>query len=217
MDIDDASMRSNGSKHQPSDSLESKKKVENTNCTCKPISSANINDPTDGRKPYEWKTKYEKEALNRIWVETTYLLILLVTSFIFILATWKGCVGSWFSILPKETTTFKQYAYYIESGMLGGVTFDMKYLYRTVARGLWHKDRAIWRVLSPFVATTIAFIIGSMIDASMITAGSSISGASCVSVGFLSGYFADSAVGKMSEVAMVLFGKSSIIKDCDEK
>ena len=56
---------------------------------------------------------------------------------------------------------------------------------------------------------TVAFVVGAMIDASLIAAGVKLSGSAFVSIGFLAGYFADQAVAKMYEVACVLFGISA--------
>ena len=66
--------------------------------------------------------------------------------------------------------------------------------------------------MTPFIALTIAFIVGAMIDASLMVPQVQISGAAFVSIGFLSGYFADQAVGKMYEIASVIFGKSATLK-----
>jgi len=54
-----------------------------------------------------------------------------------------------------------------------------------------------------------------LIDASLIGTKGPVSGAAFVSIGFLSGYFADEAVGKMYEIANVLFGKSATVKAGD--
>jgi hypothetical protein len=98
--------------------------------------------------------------------------------------------------------------------MLGGITFGIKYFYRVVARGWWHQDRRFWRFMSPFIAMIVALVVGSMIDAGLIvvTAQNRISTPAIISIGFLAGYFADEAVGKMYEVASVLFGRSDSIK-----
>lgn len=62
----------------------------------------------------------------------------------------------------------------------------------------------------------IAFIVGAMIESSLISSNSTTSGASIISMGFLAGYFADQAVAKMYEIAEVVFGKSAAIKDGDD-
>lgn len=179
--------------------------------------NAGVSDPTDGRKQYEWKTRYPSDARIKIRVETIYLFIIFFVSLFLIFANWKGWFGLLFSLSTDDTLTFKKYAYYALSGMLGGITFGMKYFYRVVARGFWNQDRIIWRIMSPFIAMTVSLIVGMMIDASFLTAKQPITSTAIVSIGFLAGYFADEAVGKMYEVACVIFGKSSSTKAGDGK
>jgi len=174
-------------------------------------------DPTDGRKRWDWETRYAPQAVLEIRWEAIYLFFLLFCSLFVTFATWKGWISYLLTVPPERVLTLKQYAYYATSGMLGGVTFDIKYLYRSVARGWWHQDRRIWRIMSPFLAMTIALIVGAMIDAGLMATQASISGATLVSIGFLAGYFADHAVSKMYEIAIVIFGKSTVAKDGDGK
>lgn len=179
--------------------------------------NAGTGDPTDGREPFEWETKYPKQARKEILLEFIYLSVIFAASFIGIFAIWKGWVSNLLNISNPGITVFKKYGYYSMSGLLGGVTFGIKYFYRVVARGYWHQDRRIWRIKSPFLSMAIAFIVGAMIEASLMSSNSTTSGASIISIGFLAGYFADQAVAKMYEIAEVVFGKSAAIKDGDDK
>ena len=174
-------------------------------------------DTTDGRKRYQWKSEYPNRAKIEIGIESLYLFIMMICCFGVIYYTWKGVICSLLSIPLDQIFAFKKYTFYSISGLLGGVAFGMKYLYRTVARGWWHQDRLIWRLLSPFVAMIVAFIIGALIDASIIPTKYLARNATHISIGFLSGYFADQAVGKMYEIARVIFGRSAALKEADEK
>jgi hypothetical protein len=174
-------------------------------------------DPTDGRMRYDWRSCYEPMARKEIRCESAWLFLMFIVSFILIYLSWVGWIGPALSLPPKQCDTIRKYALFAASGMLGGVVFGMKYFYRVVARGAWHQDRRMWRLLSPLIAMAIAFIIGAMIDASFITTRNSISSAAIVTIGFLSGYFADEAVGKMYEIASVIFGRSSFTKAGDGK
>ncbi len=174
-------------------------------------------DPTDARNPYEWESRYPPQALVEIRRDAIYLFLVLIAAHFLIFATWKGWVCSLFELSSEEAFTLKRYSYYAASGMLGGVIFGIKYFYRVVARGYWHLDRRIWRIKSPFIAMTIALIVGAMISAGLITTRGPSSGAAIVSIGFLAGYFADEAVGKMYEIATVIFGKSATPKAGDGK
>ena len=169
-------------------------------------------DPTDGRQSYEWPTHYPRTAWVQITWEAVYLIVIFLISFFIIFATWKGWVCSFFSASPGEALTLKKYAYYVASGMLGGVAFGIKYFYRVVARGYWHQDRIIWRLKSPLLAMALAFVVGALIDASLIPTRGPSSGAAFVSIGFLVGYFADKAIAKMYEISDVIFGASGAKK-----
>ena len=181
--------------------------------------NAGTSDPTDGRKPYQWKSCYPEweDARKEIFWEAVFLFFIYFFSLFLLYANWRGWICLWLSSWGLNAATLKKYAYYASAGMHGGIIFGMKYFYRVVARGWWHQERRYWRIMSPFISMSIALIVGAMIDASVMTAHKPVNGASIVSVGFLAGYFADEAVGKMYEIAAVIFGKSTLAKDGDGK
>jgi len=192
------------------DDLESKSAPE------RPKSSSNYVSPTgrtDGRVPYEWESKYPESAKKYIRIEGGYLIVLFFLSLSLIFSNWNGWLATTLSIPPNGAFIFKKYAYYASSGLLGGVIFDVKNFYRSLASGWWHLDRRAWRFLSPLLGLATAIVIGAMIDASLISAEEPTMGAAFLSIGFLSGYFADKAIAKMGEVADVIFGKSVTSKD----
>lgn len=170
-------------------------------------------DPTDGRKKYDWKTRYPKRARIEIGIESVFLFFLLTIALFFIFCAWSNLSCAFLSLPDDKIQNFVKYTYYTMSGLLGGVLFDLKSFYKSIARGWWHLDRRIWRFASPFVAMVVGFVVGAMVECSMITTSNPISAPGIISIGFLSGYFADSAIGKMREVAGVLFGKSMVPSD----
>jgi len=169
-------------------------------------------DSTDGRRVCEWQSRYPVEAKKEMFWESVLVLCLFFFALFLIFATWRGWLAELCVIPAKDLIAFNKYAYYSFSGFLGGLVFGMKYLYRVIARGYWHQDRKAWRIMSPFIALSVAFIVGNLIDASIINANKPLITPAIVSIGFLSGYFADEAVGKMYEIASVIFGKSTIMK-----
>jgi len=179
-----------------------------------PHSDPNVGagDPTDGREAYEWVTHYPRIAWLQIIWEAIYLVVIFFISLFIIFATWRGWACSFLSVSPEEAFPLKKYLYYATSGMLGGAAFGIKYFYRVVARGYWHQDRIIWRLKSPLLSMALAFVVGALIDASLIPTQGPISGAAFVSIGFLVGYFADKAIAKMYEIADVIFGASATKK-----
>jgi hypothetical protein len=167
-------------------------------------------DQTDGRKPFEWESRWPAEARRAILFETIWLFVVYFVTLFLLYATWLGWIGTWLSLLPDQGLILRRYSFYAFAGMLGGVTFGMKYFYRVVARGRWNKDRLQWRLMSPFIAMTIALVIGMLIDTNGISVQTPKT--TPIPLGFLAGYFADEAVSKMYEVASVIFGKSASTK-----
>lgn len=169
-----------------------------------------LSDDTDGRKCLEWESRYPQQARKEIRCEIAYIIGIFLLSLFFIFATWRGWINRcWLSNLGEHyINVLRRYEYYAFSGLLGGITFGMKYFYRVVARGFWHQDRRPWRTMSPFIALSISIVIGALIDIKMISSPKPIDTAFVVSIGFLSGYFSDKAVGKMAEIANIIFGDS---------
>ncbi len=166
-------------------------------------------DLTDGRKPYQPNSQYDISARWQIWGETVFLVFLMLIAFVSIFLTWRGILGNWLALSAIQQLTAQKYIYYSASGLLGGVTFGIKFFYHIVAKGYWHKDRRVWRVSSPIIAMTIAFIVGALFESGAISVNSfnTSCNAKVICIGFITGYFADQAVGKMREIADVIFGQ----------
>lgn len=164
---------------------------------------------TDSRQQYDWKTKYPQEACKKMLLEAVYIATIFFVALFGLSMIFLGC----FSIEKINLMIqFDNILCYFFSGLLGGIIFGIKYFYRAVARGYWSRDRIYWRLFSPWVSAVIAIIVGCMVEAGFINSSNTASTYTIVCLGFFSGYFADEAVGKMSEVANALFGNSSKIK-----
>lgn len=168
-----------------------------------------IND--DERERFNWKSRYPDEALRRIRWEAAYVLAILALSMVGLLYTWRGDTYTIFSYgcTSCNVATFNRYSYLCFSGMLGGALFGLKYLYKVAARGWWNVDRGLWRISSPWLSAGLAFAVGALANAGLFgfDVNHSRGGASFVSLGFIAGYFADSASRKMQEIADILFGR----------
>lgn len=166
-----------------------------------------LHDETDGRRRYQWISGYPRAAKIEIWCETTFIVVVLAIALLGIYLTWHGTLVNWLSCSTCSQVTLRRYAYFFFSGMLGSILFGGKYLYHVVARGYWHQDRRLWRVLSPFLSASLATVVAAAIDSGILgIAFRAGSHAACVAMGFFSGYFADKALAKMSEIADVVFG-----------
>ena len=113
---------------------------------------------TDGRAPWDWKTKYPPEARSALtceaWLLGVVLFLLLIISGFFIgLATQSIEIKlGWLSATtpPSLTIDFRLLMIFF-AGCLGGTTFSIKWLVHSAARGKWHLDRKYWRLFVPIL------------------------------------------------------------------
>lgn len=196
----------------PENSEETAGAAGNDSASNSPPAELDIN--TDGRGKGRWKSCYQDPvAVKEIRIEAAFTAVVFIATLTLILATWKGWV---FAVLVSHCVTdphviqrFNKFAYFFLGGQLGGIMFASKYLYKVVAHGYWHIDRRLWRVFSPFLSGGLALAIGAMLDSGVIgfTTKTTV-GTGYLSIGFIAGYFADSALAKMQEVAGTIFGAS---------
>lgn len=100
-------------------------------------------------------------------------------------------------------------------GFLGGIVYSGKWLYHTVARGLWHQDRQLWRRLSPWLSFGTTLGIWGLVNVGFFPAVSTESLnrdalVGFVGIGFVTGYLADRFLAKMTELIAVLFGQAEM-------
>ncbi len=170
-------------------------------------------DPSDGgRKPGEWRSKYrEPDAQRGIRFEAGYLAVLLLGVPMAIAILWLDYPKHWLGVSDHKYKGILRYGTAWLSGSLGGTLFDVKWLYHSVARQIWHEDRRLWRLFTPHISGGLAFAFIALISSGMLRifdrqAVESLS--LVVGVAFLVGYCSDSAVGKLIEIAETLFGAS---------
>lgn len=168
-------------------------------------------EPDDGRNEGDWQTKYkDPKARNSIRCEAIFLITLFITVVVLLFLTWNGSLLKLLCIADSPASgQISNHIYLALGGLLGGVLFSMKWLYHSVARTIWHEDRRLWRMLTPLISAGLAFSVGMVIKSDLFgffdpTALDKPSGA--FALGFLTGYFSDSALAKMAEVAQSLFG-----------
>ncbi len=164
---------------------------------------------TDGRREGNWESRYPKTVWRNIWFEAGFVFLLLGITYVALVLNWRGDIQA---VLTKgcascDPQKLTQYVYLYLGGQFGGILFGLKYLYKVVSRGFWNQDRQVWRYLSPFLSGGVAFAIGVLIDSGIL--GLSLlgnAGTKYFAIGFIAGYFADSAVAKMQEIANTVFG-----------
>ncbi len=169
-------------------------------------------DPTDARRPLDWRSKYTEPAAQRAIVsEAIYLAVVLFSLPVLIALLWLEVPKHFFGISDAKYPAVMKYAVAWVSGTLGGTLFSMKWLYHSVAKRLWHLDRRLWRLFTPHISGGLSFAVVALMSSKLIRVidgGSLESNSMVVGLGFLIGYFSDSAIAKLSEVADTLFGES---------
>jgi hypothetical protein len=141
--------------------------------------------------------------------EAIYLGTLLFLMPMLMVVLWLEFPKYWFHLSDAKYAPLLKYGFAWAAGTLGGVLFDLKWLYHTVARGLWHLDRRLWRIFTPHISGGLSFFALALISSGALRifdSKATNSPASIVGVGFLVGYFSDSAIAKLTEVAETLFG-----------
>ncbi len=97
------------------------------------------------------------------------------------------------------------------AGLMGGTLFSFKWLYHSAAKNRWHQDRLLWRFATPHLSSAVAFICICLIQSGLLTILNPDAvrrPAVVVSIGFLAGYFSDTALAKFADIAYTLFGTS---------
>lgn len=189
-----------------------------------PPKNWNPGDPTDGKKQYEFESRYPFCCRVEMFLESMYLVILMTVSACFIYSIIAGniqllsinthCVASDAQQCGSIDLQKKilQFIAFPVAGLMGGTMFGLKWQYRVAARGWWHRDRRIWRLCSPWLSASLAMMIGLAIDGGLLGLSfthSENSVSTLLSIGFITGYFADSALAKLQEIASVVFGSKT--------
>lgn len=102
-----------------------------------------------------------------------------------------------------------KYSFSWLGGTLGGTLFAIKWLYHSVAKWKWNEDRKLWRYFTPPISGALAFIVVLLISSGVLKIfdqNAMRSPSLSLAIGFMVGYFSDSAIAKLSEVAQTLFG-----------
>lgn len=173
-------------------------------------------DPTDSRKPGDWKTRYDdEESQKAIRFERNYLfsLLFLIPFFIVVLQVPQALPTSrtWLQKEGIPYDEFLRFAYAWLGGSLGGTLFDIKWLYHTVAKNLWNLDRRLWRLFVPHVSGVLGFSLVLLMSSNLIRIFDQETLKSLrvtLAIGFVTGLFSDTAMAKLKEVAETLFGTS---------
>jgi hypothetical protein len=100
-------------------------------------------------------------------------------------------------------------------GLLGGSLFAMKWMYHSVAKGLWNQDRRLWRIFTPLLSAGVGFTV-VVLSASRVLPlfGADVVGtnAGAVGISVFIGYFSDQAISRLADLAEGHLGRRAPIK-----
>jgi hypothetical protein len=167
-------------------------------------------DYTDGRVPWDWTSRFPMEARKCMNTEAYTLIGMLIFALLGA-GLCLGMAGQPVSIdfgLGKLSISFRLLAIFC-TGCVGGVTFSMKWLIHSVAKGKWHIDRRFWRLMVPMIGGVYACVVMTLFGSGLFAAApteQSTTMATTAALAFLVGYFSDGVSGLLSNVANAVFG-----------
>lgn len=168
--------------------------------------------PTDNRKPGEWASRYtEPEAKGAIRSEYKILLCLILVMLLALVVVWSGLPARILGISPSDYADFSRFAVAAIGGALGGSILSLKWLYHTVAKHLWNRDRRLWRISTPLVGAVLALGICALVVSNLVRVfDPSVfnSQPAALGIGFVIGYTSDATAAKLIEIGEVLFGQT---------
>lgn len=178
-------------------------------------------DLTDGRRPGEWETRYADEARKKIRTEAIYLAVhvVAVRTTCALLTYVPQIEGTAPAATSDVAICWQQLAFAWIGGTLGGTLFAIKWLYHSVAKNTWNIDRRLWRLFTPHVSGALAFVFVVLSASGLLVIFDKEAFRSswvCLGLGFLVGYFSDSAMAKLTELAQTLFGSSKRLRTRNE-
>ena len=136
-----------------------------------PAEDSRDKESNDGREPWDWESRYPLEARLQIRREAIVLAFLLIVS-LALSGLFLGLYGQ--SVrLPffshELWIRFQWFAIFL-SGCVGGITFSIKWLIHSVAKGKWHQDRQYWRYLVPLLGGVYACAVIALWDVGLVAA-----------------------------------------------
>lgn len=175
-------------------------------------------DLQDHRRRGEWRTRYDRGAWLQIAIEFSYLFLILVVAAVGL--TWIGYYVAppspedarslpLFNLAYPRDRSFLLWAGVGLSGIAGGASFALKWLYHSVAKWSWNRDRILWRLVVPPLSGTLAVFVGLMISSevvSFLNAKFFDNFYGAIGAGYFIGYFSDNVLAALQNTAGKWFG-----------
>ena len=181
------------------------------------IDNRDVSDLTDGRKAGDLASRYPISAWVQIVIEFAYLV--LVLSFCACMLIRLGivvtaspcnvCAVALPYLGDSFSRTFLIWLSIALAATSGGACFGLKWLYHSVGKAQWNRDRILWRITVPPVsgvsATFFAFMIASGL-VPFLDHNSFNKFYAALGYGFLVGYFSDNVLAALKRFAEHTFG-----------
>jgi hypothetical protein len=172
---------------------------------------------TDGRLRGDFASRYPSSAWLQIVAEFFYLLLILgVSTFLLVR------IGFDIAVIPSSESLTVVYIFEYPrhhdlliwiatalAGMCGGVAFDMKWLYHSVAKGMWNRDRWLWRITVPVLSGVLSVFLAFAIVAGIVPFLNQRAFNNfyvALGFGFVIGYFSDNTIAALQRLARHTLG-----------
>lgn len=174
-------------------------------------------DLVDGRKIGDWDTRYGRSAWLQIVLELCYLVLIvafgttiLIDTTIYSepLASTGGVYQAKILDVALNQSSLKWISLWT-AGLLGGAVFDLKWLYHSIAKGVWNRDRLLWRLIVPFNSATVSLFTGFLFASGTVPFMKNESfetPLTLLAFGFIFGYFSDNILAALQNFAQKIFG-----------
>ena len=174
----------------------------------------------DGRKPWDWVSRYNAYVWAQISIELAWTLMFAIIALLILLdGVVISCLAECSSIAEdyyRSSLTglvvhedARNWIGVFAAGWIGGALFVLKWLYHSVAKGLWHRDRVLWRLVVPFNSAVVSLFTGLLFASDIVpflNGEEFKSPFTLLSFGFLFGYFSDNILAALQNFAQRLFG-----------
>lgn len=181
-----------------------------------PPGSTSLAELTDGRAAGEFRSTYPGLAWAQIAAEFFYLTVVLLGAMLGLFwlakASLLGPPHEFFPWLVGDPLPNGKLALWITvglSGVCGGSVFSLKWLYHTVAKKRWHRDRIVWRLVVPLLSSVLSIFTGMMITSGLVPFFSETSLTNLLvaaGFGFFVGLFSDNVIAALQRLAHRTFG-----------
>ena len=156
----------------------------------------------------DWQTAYPPEAWKQIRAEGIYLACVLSFGVVVSIILLK------IDFVKYNRELLQQFLFCALGGIAGSWIYSMKWYVRAITHRLWRHDLVVWRLTSPFMGIFLSVSAYAILKARLL--GVSLGNNQQTdtklypyAVGFLVGLCSDVVMGKLTEVAETLFGRTT--------